>query len=54
MQSEPFIPFVFRETDQAEIVAELIRRGVAVHAFNQRDIAGIFAMIRTLGKTETF
>src|ERR1700704_1561488 len=34
---------------QADIVAELIRRGVAVHAFNQRDIAGILAMIRTLG-----
>src|SRR5882672_1059154 len=34
---------------QADIVAMLIRRGVAVHAFNQRDIAGIFAMIRTLG-----
>ena len=28
---------------------ELIRAGVAVHAFNQRDIAGILAMIRTLG-----
>jgi iron complex transport system substrate-binding protein len=34
---------------QADIVAELIRHGVAVHAFNQRDLAGIFAMIRTLG-----
>ncbi len=34
---------------QADIVAELIRKGVAVHAFNQRDLAGIFAMIRTLG-----
>jgi iron complex transport system substrate-binding protein len=34
---------------QADIVAELVRRGVAVHAFNQRDLAGIFAMIRTLG-----
>src|SRR6186713_2654888 len=34
---------------QADIVAELVRRGVAVHAFNQRDIAGILAMIRTLG-----
>src|ERR671934_827634 len=33
---------------QAEIVADLIRRGVAVHAFNQRDLAGIFAMIETL------
>jgi iron complex transport system substrate-binding protein len=34
---------------QADIVAELIRAGVAVHAFNQRDIAGILAMIRTVG-----
>jgi iron complex transport system substrate-binding protein len=34
---------------QAEIAAALIRHGVAVHAFNQRDIAGILAMIRTLG-----
>jgi iron complex transport system substrate-binding protein len=34
---------------QADIAAELIRRGVPVHAFNQRDIAGILAMIRTLG-----
>jgi iron complex transport system substrate-binding protein len=34
---------------QADIVAELIRANVAVHAFNQRDVAGIFAMIRTLG-----
>jgi iron complex transport system substrate-binding protein len=34
---------------QADIAAELIRAGIAVHAFNQRDVAGIFAMIRTLG-----
>ena len=34
---------------QADIAATLIRRGVALHAFNQRDLAGIFAMIRTLG-----
>jgi iron complex transport system substrate-binding protein len=34
---------------QAEIAAELIRRNVAVHAFNQRDVAGILRMIRTLG-----
>ncbi|NNM73927.1 cobalamin-binding protein [Enterovirga aerilata] len=34
---------------QADIVAELVRDGVAVHAFNQRDVAGILAMIRTLG-----
>jgi iron complex transport system substrate-binding protein len=34
---------------QADIVAELIRANIAVHAFNQRDVAGIFDMIRTLG-----
>lgn len=34
---------------QADIVAQLIRAGVAVHAFNQRDITGILAMIRILG-----
>lgn len=34
---------------QAEIAAQLIRAGIAVHAFNQRDVAGILAMIRTVG-----
>lgn len=34
---------------QAEIAADLIRAGVEVHAFNQRDVAGILAMIRRLG-----
>jgi iron complex transport system substrate-binding protein len=34
---------------QADIVAGLIRAGLAVHVFNQRDVAGILAMIRTLG-----
>ena len=34
---------------QADIVADLVRHNVAVHAFNQRDIAGILDMIRTLG-----
>jgi iron complex transport system substrate-binding protein len=34
---------------QAGIVADLMREGVAVHAFNQRDVAGILAMIRTVG-----
>jgi len=34
---------------QADIVAELVRANIAVHAFNQRDIAGILDMIRTLG-----
>src|SRR3954447_23474147 len=34
---------------QADIVADLVRSGIAIHVFNQRDIAGILAMIRTLG-----
>ena len=34
---------------QADIVADLVRNNVAVHAFNQRDLAGIYDMIRTLG-----
>jgi iron complex transport system substrate-binding protein len=34
---------------QADIVASLIRQGIAVHAFNQRSIAEIFDMIRMLG-----
>ncbi len=34
---------------QASITADLARAGLAVHLFNQRDLAGIFAMIRTLG-----
>src|SRR5215472_11525954 len=34
---------------QAPIAAELIRAGVAVHAFNQRDVAGILAMVRMVG-----
>ena len=34
---------------QADIVADLVRSNVAVHAFNQRDLAGIYDMIRTLG-----
>ncbi|MCZ8079306.1 MAG: cobalamin-binding protein [Rhodobacteraceae bacterium] len=34
---------------QAPIVADLIREGVEVHAFNQRDVSGILRMIRTCG-----
>ncbi|NKX43713.1 cobalamin-binding protein [Roseicyclus persicicus] len=36
---------------QAEIAAGLIRQGVTVMAYNQRDVAGILAMIRHLGAT---
>ena len=45
---EPDLVLTFSDL-QADIAAELIRRNIAVHAFNQRDVAGIFAMIRTLG-----
>ncbi len=34
---------------QADIIADLIRRGLDVHAFNQRSIAGVLDMIRILG-----
>jgi len=45
---EPDLVLTFSDL-QADIVAALIRANVAVHAFNQRDVAGILAMIRTLG-----
>ena len=34
---------------QAEIAAALVRRGVAVHVFNQRSLAGILEMVACLG-----
>jgi iron complex transport system substrate-binding protein len=45
---EPDLVLTFSDL-QAEIAAELIRRGVDVHAFNQRSIAEILDMIRMLG-----
>ncbi len=45
---EPDLVLAFSDL-QAAIVADLVRAGVAVHVFNQRDIKGILAMIRTLG-----
>jgi iron complex transport system substrate-binding protein len=45
---EPDLVLTFSDL-QADIVAELIRAGVPVHAFNQRDIAGILAMVQTVG-----
>ncbi|MEM1065047.1 MAG: cobalamin-binding protein [Pseudomonadota bacterium] len=47
---DPDIVLTFSDL-QADIAAELIRAGVAVTAYNQRDIAGILAMIRHLGAT---
>ncbi|PRY93233.1 iron complex transport system substrate-binding protein [Hasllibacter halocynthiae] len=34
---------------QADLAAALMRAGVAVHGFNQRDVAGILGMVRTVG-----
>jgi iron complex transport system substrate-binding protein len=45
---EPDLVLTFSDL-QADIAAGLIRRNIAVHAFNQRDLDGIFDMIRTLG-----
>lgn len=48
MALEPDLVLTFSDL-QAEIAAELLRRGVTVVGFNQRDVAGILAMIRALG-----
>src|SRR5690606_27290191 len=34
---------------QADIAADLVRHGIAVHVFNQRSVDEILAMIRMLG-----
>ncbi len=44
---EPDLVLAFSDL-QADIVANLMRAGIAIHVFNQRDVAGILAMIRTL------
>jgi iron complex transport system substrate-binding protein len=48
MDLRPDLVLTFSDL-QAPIVADLIREGVEVHAFNQRDVAGILQMIRTCG-----
>ena len=45
---EPDLVLTFSDL-QADIAASLIRAGVDVHAFNQRSVAQILNMIRTLG-----
>src|SRR5688500_6631302 len=45
---EPDLVLAFSDL-QGQLAADLAKAGVAVHIFNQRDIAGIFAMIRTVG-----
>jgi iron complex transport system substrate-binding protein len=45
---EPDLVLTFSDL-QADIVRDLVKAGIAVHAFNQREIAGILAMVRMLG-----
>ncbi len=46
---EPDLVFAFSDL-QADIAAELIRRGVTVLTFNQRSVAEILQMILTIGR----
>lgn len=48
LELEPDLVLGFSDL-QADIAAELIRRGVAVHVFNQRSVDEICTMIRMLG-----
>lgn len=45
---EPDLVLAFSDL-QANIAADLVRAGIAIHVFNHRDVAGILAMIRMLG-----
>ena len=48
LELKPDLVFTFSDL-QADIVAELLRNGVHVHAFNHRTVEGIFDMIRMVG-----
>ena len=48
LKLDPDLVLTFSDL-QADIAAALLRAGVAVMGYNQRDIAGILAMIRHLG-----
>ena len=45
---EPDVVLTFSDL-QAEIAAALLKEGITVIGYNQRDVAGILAMIRSLG-----
>lgn len=46
---EPDLVLAFSSL-QADLAADLVRAGVPVHVFNQRDVEGILAMIETVGR----
>ena len=45
---EPDLALAFSDL-QADVVRDLVKASVAVHAFNHRDVAEIYGMIRTVG-----
>jgi iron complex transport system substrate-binding protein len=45
---EPDLALTFSDL-QADIVRDLVKAGVAVHAFNHRDVDGIYGMVQTVG-----
>jgi len=49
LELEPDLVLGFSDL-QADIAAELIKEGIEVYVFNQRSVAGILQMIRTLGR----
>jgi iron complex transport system substrate-binding protein len=49
MALEPDLVFAFSDL-QADIAAELIRRGISVFTFNQRSVVEILQMILTIGR----
>ena len=49
LELEPDLVFAFSDL-QADIAAELIRRGVAVMTFNQRSVTEILEMVLTVGR----
>src|SRR4029450_2491558 len=49
LELQPDLVFAFSDL-QADIAAELIRRGVTVFTFNQRSIVEIMEMILTIGR----
>ena len=48
VELEPDLVLGFSDL-QADIAADLTRRGIEVHVFNQRTVPGILRMIRVLG-----
>ena len=47
VELEPDLVLGFSDL-QADLAAELVRAGIAVHVFNQRSVAGILDMVRTV------